>query len=120
MSNTESSLEGMSVMSPLGVLVEVTVAGAERAAVTTAGVADVSITLVVPVVNSVVWHEWVLVAIWTPGGVVGAVDLSFVAEETADVAWLVMSVTPDGVVTGWWGWVRVSALLSVVVLNRDC
>ncbi len=70
----------------------------EGASVTTAGMANISISLVIPVVGVVLVGVWVLETIWSPGEVIGTIDLSVVVVESLDVTWLVVSVAPDLVV----------------------
>ena len=96
--DTESGLKSVTVVSELSSLVLVAVSTAEGASVTTAGVADVSITLVVPVVDSVRVGVGIGVAIWSPGEVISAVDLSVVTIESLDVTWLVVGVSPSLIV----------------------
>ena len=96
--NTESGLESVTVVSECSSLVLVSVSTAECASVTTAGVADVGITLVVPVVDGVRVGVGVGVAVWTPGEVISSVDLGVMSVESLDVTWLVVRVTPSLVV----------------------
>lgn len=96
--DTESGLKSVTVVSELSSLVLMTISTAEGASVTTAGVADVSITLVVPVVDGVRVGVCVGVAIWSPGEVISSVDLGVVSVESLDVTWLVVGVSPSLIV----------------------
>lgn len=96
--NTESGLEVVSVGTELGISVSVTVSTAKGASVTTAGEANVSISLVIPVVGVVLVGVWVLESVWSPGEVIGTIDLSVMVVESLDITWLIMSMTPHLVV----------------------
>ena len=97
-SNTETGLESVTVLTELSVVVEMSVSTAVVASVTTAGVANPSITLVIPVVDVVLVIVWLSVAIGAPGEVVSTVDLGVVSIESLDIAWLVVAVVPHVVV----------------------
>ena len=95
--NTEASLEVVSVISLLGCLVLMAISSTKGTSVTTTSVADVSITLVVPVVGCVIMIVWVLEAIWSPGKVISSIDFSEMLIESLNVTWLVVAMTPDTV-----------------------
>ena len=97
-SNSESSIEVMTVLSKLCISVSVTVSTAKSASMSSTSMADIGITLVIPVVMVVVVGVWVMVSVWSPGEVICAIDLSEMVIESLNVTWLVVSVTPDSIV----------------------
>ena len=116
--NTESSLEGVSVLTELSVSVSMTVSSAKRASVTSAGVADIGITLVVPVVVVVVMDVWVLESVWSPGEIISSVNLRVVVIESLNVTWLEVSMSPNSivlVVSVFLGWSPTGTLSLVTI-----
>jgi hypothetical protein len=105
--NSESSLEPVTMISEGSSLVLVPITTTQGASVTTAGVADVSITLVVPVVQAILVRVWISVAICSPSEVIGSIDLSIMAVESLNITWLIVTVAPDlivlepTIVSGW-------------------
>ena len=97
MSNTKSSVQGMSVLTKLGVSVSMAISSAKSASMSSTCMADVGITLVIPVVVAVVMAVRVVVSIWSPGEVICAIDLSEMVIESLNVTWLVVSMSPDSV-----------------------
>ena len=97
MSNTKSSVQGMSVLTKLGVSVSMAISSAKSASMSSTCMADVGITLVIPVVVAVVMGVRVVVSIWSPGEVIGPIDLSVMVIESLNVTWLVVSMSPDSV-----------------------
>jgi len=96
--NTESVLEVVSVVSELGSSVGMSISTAESASVTTAGEANSSISLVIPVVGVILVGVWVLESVWSPGEVIGTINLSVMVIESLNITWLVVTVTPESVV----------------------
>ena len=114
-SNTESHLEVVSVVSECSSLVLVSVSSTESTSVTSASVANVSITLVIPVVDVITVSVCVGEAIWSPSEVISSVDLSVMSVESLNVSWFVVTVTPDSivlVVTKVFGWSEEATLGS--------
>ena len=97
MSNTKSSVQAMSVLTKLGVSVSMAISSAKSASMSSTCMADVGITLVIPVVVAVVMGVRVVVSIWSPGEVIGPIDLSVMVIESLNVTWLVVSMSPDSV-----------------------
>lgn len=98
-SNTESLLEGVTVVSELGSRVLVSVSSAESTSVTSTSVADVSVTLVVPVMDGVLGGVWVLIPVWSPSEVISSIDVGVMVLESIDITWLVVSMSPHSVVS---------------------
>ena len=96
-SNSESSIEVMTVLSKLGISVSVTVSTAKSASMSSTSMADIGITLVIPVVILVMVGVRVMVSVWSPGEVIGPIDLSVMVIESLNVTWLVVSMSPDSV-----------------------
>jgi len=96
-SNTESLAEVVSVPSEDSVVVSVSVSTTELASVATTGVASETITLVVPVVESIVVGVWVGVAVWSPCDIVGTVDLGVMVLKSVNITGLVFLVGPCSV-----------------------
>ena len=96
--NTETSLEGVTVLTELRVSVSMAISTAKSASVTSAGVADIGVALVIPVVVVIVVSVWVLETIWSPGEVVSTVDFSVMVIKSVDIAWLEVTMSPDSIV----------------------
>ena len=112
---TKSSVKIVSMLSKLSISVTMAVSTAQGASVTTTGMADIGIALVVPVVVLVIVSVWVMKSIGSPGEVISAIDLSIMVIESLDVTWLVVTVTPDSivlVVTKVFGWSKEATLGS--------
>ena len=97
--NTESVLQVVAVVSPGGTGVSVSVSIAETASVTSTSVANVTVTLVVPVMGSIIVSMWVLMSVWSPSEVISSIDLSEMVIESLDITWLVVTMSPNSIVS---------------------
>lgn len=95
--NAESLLEGVSVLSEDGVGVSMAVTTTEVASVTTTGVAGEGVTLVVPVVEGVVGGVWVGIPVWSPCKIISSVDVGVMVLESINIARFEFLVSPCSV-----------------------
>ena len=96
--NSKPCYEAMSMLPESSISVSVSISSAKGASMTTTAMADIGITLVIPVVFIIIVCVWVFVPIWSPGKVIGSIDLSIGVVESLDIAWLIVTMSPKSIV----------------------